>query len=108
MLSVKRETQVSGSGGWRSHSLTLLRTFRGRAALGSGTAHLMLRDLTSARTRFDEAVGLRPSCGRTFYNRYTRPPCVVRSPMRFVGDEAFPPCAWTCAMQCFWIVATLA
>lgn len=42
---------------------------RGRAALGAGIAHIMAGNAEQAQMRLDEAVSLRPRCGRTVFNR---------------------------------------
>jgi len=50
-------------------SLARQRHLRGRAALGSGVAHLCLRNMEVATGRILEAATLRNSCGRTAFDR---------------------------------------
>ena len=50
-------------------SLARANLLRGRAALGAGVASLMLRRLDTARRLLNQAVALRPDCGRTLFDR---------------------------------------
>ena len=45
------------------------RAARGRVLLGAGVAYAMMRKLGEALQRLNEAVELRPQCGRTRFNR---------------------------------------